>query len=100
MGSSQFGLPPFLISGGGKREEEGEKERGAEPLFPFPSRLPSLGGGRHPLGAGVLPSYGPYGPYLPPGGSGNPSGTPVCTQYTPNPSGIRILPPNISIFTS
>src|SRR3990170_5418534 len=33
--------------------------------------------------AGVPPSYGVYGPYLPPGGSGNPHGTPICTRYTP-----------------
>ena len=67
------------IRGGGKRE------RGAGPLSLSYSDQ-GRGGGRGPSWA--APSvfhYGLYGPYLSPGGSGNPSRTPVCTRYTPEP---------------
>ena len=55
---------------------------GENPLFSF-SYEASYRGARHPLWAGLLPSHGPYGPYLLPGGSGNPFGTPICTWYPP-----------------
>ena len=51
------------------------------PLFSFAQSASCHRGVRHPLWAGVLPSHGPYGPYIPPGGSGNPRGTPINTQY-------------------
>ena len=63
--------------GRGKRERKG----GPNPLFPSPNSASYHRGPRHPLWAGVLPSHGPYGPYILPGGSGNPSGTPINTRY-------------------
>ena len=54
---------------GEKGRGRGEGKGGRTPSFPSPIRPPSLG---DPLWAGVLPSYGPYGPYLSPGVSGNP----------------------------
>ena len=47
------------------------------------SGLLPCGARTSPLWAGVLPSYGPYGPYLPPGGSSIYPGTPINTRYYP-----------------
>ena len=81
----QFGLPvPSSGGGKGKGEGVGEGKGGAAP-FLSPIQTPPLWGHDSPLWAGVPLSYGPYGPYLSPGGSGNPSGTPVCTRDTPEP---------------
>ena len=65
------GFAPIPFIGGGKGEGgEEEKERGAPP--PPLVQFGLLPWGGHPLGAGLPPSYGPYGPYLPPGGSVTP----------------------------
>ena len=78
--------PPFLLPEGerGKEREGGIKGGCRTPLLVLFGLLP-YGGRATPLWAGVPPSYGPYGPYLSLGGSGNPSGTLVCTRYTPEP---------------
>ena len=69
--------PPFLLPEGERgKEREEEKERGAQPPPLVQFGLLPCGGRATPLWAGVPPSYGPYGPYLPPGGSR----TTICTQ--------------------
>ena len=89
-----FGVPPapvlvgfaplFPSIGGGKGEGEGvgEGKGGAAP-FPSPIRPPPLWGARQPLVGWLASLLWPIWPiYFP---SGNPSGTPVCTRYTPEP---------------
>ena len=66
---------------GKEREGEGEgKGKGAAPPSPSPTRTP-LGRGR--ATSWLLRSLSPQGPLRPntsPGGSGNPSGTPVLSE--------------------
>src|SRR3954470_18167355 len=85
------GLPfpsPTRKREGGRKERE--RERGAAPPSPSPIRTPH-GRGRATSWAPALslPS-GPLRPNTSPGGSGNPSGTPVFSEITRNTSGVRI----------
>ena len=92
LGSSQFGLPPFLfLFGVGREEGEGGI------LFPFsfpPSHFllqfgqPIWEGSTGPLGAGLSPSW-PIKAHVVAGGMpGTPSGDPICTRYPWNTSGV------------
>src|SRR4051812_1895518 len=49
-------------------------------------------GGRHLLAQPSLSPRGPIRPITSPGGSGNPSGTPVLSETTRNHSDVRIRP--------
>ena len=70
MGASSNSPPPpsFLPEGGKGRGKGGRKGGGRTPSS-FSYSASYQRGVLHPLWVGVLPSYGPY---LPPGGSGNP----------------------------
>jgi hypothetical protein len=69
LGSSQFGLPPFLFTGGGKGKGEERKEGGRIPPFPFPIRPASIGGATpcgllcSPLMAHIFPPGVPVTPW-------------------------------------
>ena len=72
------------------KEREKERERGAAPPSPCPIRTPPREGAHHLLAAALSLHYGPPGPIIPPGGSGNPPGTPVNSETFQNTSGVRI----------
>ena len=74
--------PPIHKFRRGKERGGRRKVRGAEPPLPSPIRPPSIGGGA-PLVGWCAPLLWPIMPIIPPGGSGNPPGTPICTRYTP-----------------
>ena len=89
------GLPfpsPTRKRGGKEREGEGEGKRGCAPS-PSPIRTPH---GRGHATSWLLPSLSPQGPLRPntsPGGSGNPSGTPVLSETSPE----HFRCPNIAV---
>ena len=114
-----FGVPPAHVYKGGGGERPAAR-RGApwggvllgllvQTGFAPPSFLPPEGigrrgrgkgkGARHPRGLPSL-SLRPMLAQHFPGGSGNPSVLRKNTRITWNHSGVRILPSNISIFTS
>ena len=75
--------PPIQVGVGEEKEgREGEKERGAPPP-PCPIRTRGGGGARPALAAPPLLHFGPMRPINPPGGSDNPSGTPVKSRFHP-----------------
>ena len=78
-------IPPFLLLEGERgKEREREEERGAAPPPLAQFGLPMGGRATSWAAALSLPS-GPLRPNTSLGGSGNPSGTLVCTRYTPEP---------------
>ena len=95
-------LPPLLLPEGERgKEREKEKERGLHPL-PHSNSASSLVGGGVPAACGLVspPPMAHMAHIFP---RGVPV-TPLVLRYVSdtlwNPSGVRILPSNISIFTS
>ena len=87
------GLPfpsPTRKEEGGRKERERERERGAAPPSPSPIRTPQGRGRATSWAAALSLPSGPLRPNTSPGGSGNPSGTPVFSEITRNTSGVRI----------
>ena len=68
---------------GGRKERERERERGAAPPSPSPIRTPNGRGRATPWAAALSLPLGPLRPNTSPGGSGNPSGTPVLSETSP-----------------
>ena len=80
---SRIRPPPFFLLPEGERgkgEGVGEGKGGAAP-FPNPIQSPSLWGACHPFVGWCASLLWPIWPISFLGGSGNPSGTPICTRY-------------------
>ena len=80
------GLPfpsPTRKEEGGRKERERERERGAAPPSPSPIRTPHGRGRATSWAAALSLPSGPLRPNTSPGGSGNPSGTPVLSETSP-----------------
>ena len=87
------GLPfpsPTRKREGGRKERERERERGVAPPSPSPIRTPHGRGCATSWAAALSLPSGPLRPNTSPGGSGNPSGTPVFSEITQNTSSVRI----------
>ena len=73
-------LPYFT---GDEREGGREKGKGGRTPFSLLQIQPPAIGGAPPLVGWCAPLSCPIWPIYSPGGSGNPSGTPIITRYTP-----------------
>ena len=81
-----FGPTLFSFYRRGKRGRRGSRRRkGGGAPFPSPIRPPPLWVAHQPLVGWLASLLWPIRSISFPGGSGNPSGTPVCTRYTPEP---------------